>query len=198
MTRERIYADLAVAMGGRIAEEMIFGEQKVTTGASSDIKMATDMARRMVTEWGMSDKMGPITYGENSQEVFLGHSVAQHKNISEQSAQEIDAEIKRIVEEGYETAHKILAKHKKHLELLAVTLLEYETLSGDEIDMLLTKGKIDRPSIPSHATPTSSSIPTGGKSAKSKTSTKKAAPKKRKPTTKPKDVPSEPEPETSA
>ena len=91
-------------MGGRIAEEMIFGHHKITTGASSDISMATQIARRMVTEWGMSDKLGPITYGENTQEVFLGHSVAQHKNVSESTAQIIDEEIKRIVEESYEKA----------------------------------------------------------------------------------------------
>lgn len=198
MTRERIYADLAVAMGGRIAEEMIFGNDKVTTGASSDIKMATDMARRMVTEWGMSDKMGPITYGENSQEVFLGHSVAQHKNISEKSAQEIDAEIKRIVEEAYDQAEKILKKHKSHLELLAKTLLEYETLSGDEINELLTKGQLDRPSIPTHSSPTSSTIPTGGKSTKAQTTTKKSSQKKTKKPTKSKDIPANPKPETTS
>jgi len=162
MSRERLYADLAVAMGGRIAEEMIFGPEKVTTGASSDISMATQMARRMVTEWGMSAKLGPITYGENTQEVFLGHSVAQHKSISESTAQIIDEEIKRIVEEAYEQAKKLLTKYRKHLELLAETLLEYETLTGDEIGILLKEGKLDRVKI-SIDLPVSSSIPSGGK-----------------------------------
>lgn len=177
MSIERLQADLAVAMGGRIAEEMIFGPHKITTGASSDISMATQMARRMVTEWGMSNKLGPITYGENSQEVFLGHSVAQHKNVSEATAQLIDEEVKRIVEEGYKRAENILTKHRNHLELLAKTLLEFETLSGDEIDVLLKEGKLDRAK---HASgpemPLSSSIPSGGK--KSPPKKKKATPKK--------------------
>ncbi|MBY0272480.1 MAG: ATP-dependent zinc metalloprotease FtsH [Alphaproteobacteria bacterium] len=177
MSIERLQADLAVAMGGRIAEEMIFGPNKITTGASSDISMATQMARRMVTEWGMSDKLGPITYGENSQEVFLGHSVAQHKNVSEATAQLIDEEVKRIVEEGYKRAENILTKHRNHLELLAKTLLEFETLSGDEINVLLKEGKLDRAK---HASgpemPLSSSIPSGGK--KSPPKKKKTTPKK--------------------
>lgn len=163
MSRERLYADLAVAMGGRIAEEMIFGHEKITTGASSDISMATQIARRMVTEWGMSDKLGPITYGENTQEVFLGHSVAQHKNVSESTAQMIDEEIKRIVEESYDRAKKILTKYHNHLELLAKTLLEYETLSGEDINLLLKEGKLDRAKPSFSHTPTSSSIPSGGK-----------------------------------
>ncbi len=177
MSRERLYADLAVAMGGRIAEEMIFGSEKVTTGASSDISMATQMARRMVTEWGMSEKLGPITYGENTQEVFLGHSVAQHKSVSESTAQIIDQEVKRIVEEGYNRAQKILTKYRAHLELLAQTLLEYETLSGDEINVLLKEGKLDRVKGASGPEmPKSSSIPSGGSKTSSKT---KKAPLKR-------------------
>lgn len=176
MSREKLYADLAVAMGGRIAEDMIFGADKVTTGASSDISMATQIARRMVTEWGMSDKLGPITYGENTQEVFLGHSVSQHKSVSESTARIIDEEVKRIVEESYERARHILTKYRKHLELLAQTLLIWETLTGEEIKVLLTEGKLDRPK-PSFADfPTSSSIPTGGKRAPK--ATKKPAPKK--------------------
>jgi len=179
MSRERLYADLAVAMGGRIAEEMIFGHEKITTGASSDISMATQIARRMVTEWGMSDKLGPITYGENTQEVFLGHSVAQHKNISESTAQVIDEEIKRIVQESYEKAKHILTKHQNHLELLATTLLEYETLSGEDINVLLKTGKLDRAKPSFSDVPPSSSIPSGGKkSTKSpKKTTAKKAPK---------------------
>lgn len=170
MSRERLYADLAVAMGGRIAEEMIFGPEKVTTGASSDISMATQMARRMVTEWGMSNVLGPITYGENTQEVFLGHSVTQHKNISESTAQLIDQEIKRIVEDSYAKAKDILTKHKSHLELLAQTLLEYETLTGDEITVLLNEGKLDRPKFASGPEIPGSSIPTGGKTKREKPS----------------------------
>lgn len=177
MSRERLYADLAVAMGGRIAEEMIFGAEKVTTGASSDISMATQIARRMVTEWGMSDKLGPITYGENTQEVFLGHSVAQHKNVSESTARLIDEEVKRIVEESYERARHILTKYHNHLELLATTLLEYETLSGEDINILLREGKLDRAKPSASSMPPSSSIPSGGKKT-TKNTTKKPTAKK--------------------
>ncbi|MCW9034469.1 MAG: ATP-dependent zinc metalloprotease FtsH [Alphaproteobacteria bacterium] len=140
----KLKADLVVAMGGRIAEELIFGPEKVTTGASSDIKMATDMARRMVTEWGMSEKLGPLTYGENQQEVFLGHSVAQSQNVSQTTAATIDSEVRRIVEEGYEGARKILTDHNDQLEILAQGLLQYETLSGDDIDILLKGETLNR------------------------------------------------------
>ena len=115
ISRAKLKADLAVAMGGRIAEEIVFGPDKVTTGASSDIKMATDMARRMVTEWGMSEKLGPLTYGENDQEVFLGHSVATHKNISEATAKAIDEEIRGIVDTAYARARKTLTDNLDHL-----------------------------------------------------------------------------------
>lgn len=164
MSVERLHADLAVAMGGRIAEEMIFGANKVTTGASSDISMATQMARRMVTEWGMSKALGPVTYGENSQEVFLGHSVSQHKSISEATAQLIDTEVRCIVEDAYTRAQKILTDRKADLKLLAECLLEHETLSGEEINTLLKDRKFDRPKPVATTEPSqSSSIPSGGK-----------------------------------
>ena len=142
----KLKADLAVAMGGRIAEELIFGPEKITTGASSDIKMATDMARRMVTEWGMSEKLGPLTYGENDQELFLGHSVATHKNISETTAQTIDSEIRSIVEGAYARARSVLTEKIDQLHMLAKGLLEYETLGGDEIRALLRGESIVRTS----------------------------------------------------
>lgn len=140
VSRAKLEADLAVAMGGRIAEEMIFGMDKVTTGASGDIKMATSMAKRMVTEWGLSEKLGPLSYSNNEQEVFLGHSVTQTQNISEETARLIDEEVKLFVENGYKRAEKILKTKRNDLEALAQGLLEYETLSGDEIQDLL-KGK---------------------------------------------------------
>lgn len=145
--RRKLEADLRVAMGGRIAEALFFGEENVTTGASSDIKNATDIARKMVMEWGMSEKLGPLTYGEPSQEVFLGHQVTQHKNISESTAQVIDQEIKLIVETAYADAEKMIKKHKKDLELIAESLLKYETLSGEEIEDLLSGKGLDRPEI---------------------------------------------------
>jgi len=147
MPRTKLEADLAVAMGGRIAEELIFGREKITTGASSDIKHATDIARRMVTEWGMSDKLGPLTYGEPQQEVFLGHSVTQTKSMSETTAEVVDSEVRLIIDKAYALAEHTLKKHNKHLEIVARGLLEYETLSGEEINSLIKGEGIDRPSI---------------------------------------------------
>ena len=145
LAREQIYADLQVACGGRIAEELIFGEERVTTGASSDIRMATDMARRMVTEWGMSDKLGFLAYNADEQEVFLGRSVSQQKNVADATASIIDSEIRRIVDEAYTHAIKILKKNSNELERLAQGLLEYETLNGDEICIIVEGGTLSRP-----------------------------------------------------
>ena len=136
-SKSKLLAELTMAMGGRAAEEIIFGADKVSNGASGDIKMATDQTRRMVTEWGMSDKLGMIAYGDNSQEVFLGHSVTQNKNVSEATARAIDAEIKAIIDNAYEQAKKILTDNLEQLNLLARGLLEYETLSGEEIRTVL-------------------------------------------------------------
>lgn len=147
LTRERAKADMAVAMGGRVAEEMIFGYDKVTSGASSDIKMATNLARSMVTQWGMSDKIGPIFHSSNQDEVFLGHSVTQQKNVSEETAKIIDQEVKDLVNEGYKTAESILKKHRDELETLAKALLEYETLTGHEITDVLAGKTLDKKSM---------------------------------------------------
>ena len=144
MSKIKLESDLAVAMGGRIAEEIIFGPSKVTTGASSDISMATNIARKMVTEWGMSDKLGPLAYGENEQEIFLGHSVTQKKNISENTAQEIDKEVRKIVEGAYKKARLIIKKNITQLHRLAKGLLHYETLTGDEIKDIIKGKKIKK------------------------------------------------------
>lgn len=143
-TREYIEARLTMAMGGRIAEEVIFGREKVTTGASQDIKVATDSARRMVTEWGMSDKLGPLAYAAQDGEVFLGHSVATHKNIAEETAREVDLEVRRIVEECYQRAYTIITEHRDQLERIAQGLLEYETLSGKEVRALMNDEPLSR------------------------------------------------------
>ncbi|MDE1937790.1 MAG: ATP-dependent zinc metalloprotease FtsH [Alphaproteobacteria bacterium] len=137
ITREKMLSDLCVAFGGRIAEELVFGHDKVTTGAMSDIEQATRVARAMVTRFGMSDELGPIAYAENQEEVFLGHSVSRTQNISEATAQRIDAEIRRIIDDCYQRAHQILSERMSDLNVLARGLLEYETLSGDEIVALL-------------------------------------------------------------
>ena len=136
-SKSKLLAELTMAMGGRAAEEIIFGPDKVSNGAAGDIKMATDQARRMITEWGMSDKLGMIAYGDNSQEVFLGHSVTQSKNVSEATAREIDGEIKDIIDRAYAKARRILTENVEELHRLARGLLEHETLSGDEIRTVL-------------------------------------------------------------
>jgi len=145
LSREKLETDIAVAMGGRIAEEMIFGYDKVTSGASSDIKMATSIARSMVTEFGMSDKLGPLSYGENEQEVFLGHSVTQTKVISEDTSNTIDQEVRRIVDEGYKRAQDILSAKEDQLHGVANALLEYESLNGDEINSIMRGETFSRP-----------------------------------------------------
>ena len=137
MKYKQMTSRLAIMMGGRVAEELIFGPDEVTSGAQSDIEQATKLARAMVTRWGYSKELGLVSYGDNQEEVFLGHSVARQQNISEETAQTIDAEIRRLVDEGYDTAKKVLTKKAKDLETLAQGLLEFETLSGAEIADLL-------------------------------------------------------------
>ena len=137
LSRQKILADVCVAFGGRVAEELVFGYDAVTTGASSDIQQATRRVRAMVTRFGLSDALGPIEYGENQEEVFLGHSVSRTQNISEATAQKIDAEIRRIIDECYGKAKQILTDKRSDLNVLARGLLEYETLTGDEIVALL-------------------------------------------------------------
>ncbi|MCE2510216.1 MAG: ATP-dependent zinc metalloprotease FtsH [Alphaproteobacteria bacterium] len=166
-SRGKLEADLAVAMGGRVSEELIFGRNKVTNGASSDIAMATRIARRMVTEWGMSDKLGPLTYQANEQELFLGHSVTQTQHISEATSELIDAEVREIVETAMSHAKEIITEKRDQLEIIAKGLLEYETLSGDDIAALLRGETIHRETDEPDATDTSepqSSVPdTDGK-----------------------------------
>lgn len=137
VTREKMFGDISVAMGGRIAEELIFGYDKVTSGASSDIEMVTKMAKNMVTRYGMSDQLGPIAYQENEEEVFLGRSVSRQQHVSEDTAKKIDSEVKKIVQSGYDRAKKILTEKVDDLHKVAKALLEYETLSGEEIKKII-------------------------------------------------------------
>ena len=132
-TREQLHAQLAIAMGGRVAEEIIFGEDKVTTGAASDIEQATKRARAMVMRAGLSKELGPVAYGENEEEVFLGRSVARQQNMSEETARKVDNEIRKIVDKGYDRAKKVLTDKIDDLHKLAKALLTYETLTGEEI-----------------------------------------------------------------
>ena len=165
LPREKMLADITVAMGGRVAEEIIFGDKKVTSGASSDIEMATKMARNMVTKFGMSEKLGPLQYGENEEEVFLGRSVQRHQNVSEETAKLIDSEIRQIVDSCYDLAKKILNEKIDDLHALAKGLIEYETLNGDEITTLLKEGKIDRSNPEEEINNAGPSVPKSGKSA---------------------------------
>ena len=140
-SREWLKARISVAMGGRVAEELIFGHEKVTSGAKSDISGATQLAKDMVTKFGMSDELGPLTYGENEDEVFLGRSITRHQQISEETAKKVDVEIKKIVDAGYQRAKKILTDKIDDLHKLAKALLLYETLSGKEIKDLIFSNK---------------------------------------------------------
>ena len=142
--RDKMYANLSVSMGGRVAEELIFGHDKVSSGASSDISYATDLAKNMVTQWGMSDKLGPLKYGDNQEEVFLGHSVTRTQNVSEETARLIDSEVKAIVTSAYERARQVLSDNIDQLHALAAALLELETLTGDEIKRVLAGERIER------------------------------------------------------
>jgi cell division protease FtsH len=163
LTRRKAYADLAVAMGGRVAEEEIFGYEKVTSGASADIKMATGLARAMATEWGMSDKLGPLLYGDNQDEVFLGRSMMQRQvHMSNDTQKIVDEEVKRFVEEGYDTAQKVIRENIGDLHTIAKALLEYETLTGDEIRGLMD-GQTPFRESESDASPKSTGVPSAGK-----------------------------------
>ncbi|KRA81317.1 ATP-dependent zinc metalloprotease FtsH [Altererythrobacter sp. Root672] len=164
--RDKMHANLSVSMGGRVAEEIIFGHDKVSSGASSDIQYATSLARNMVTKWGMSDAMGPLQYEEQG-EGYLGYGANQRVMMSDETSKQIDKEIRALVEGAHARATDILRTQEDKLHLLAQALLEYETLTGDEIKTLLESGKIDRPDQPSGPSPVrpvrGSAIPKAGK-----------------------------------
>jgi cell division protease FtsH len=145
MDREQLLQNVAVLFGGRIAEEVFMGQ--MTTGASNDFERATDLARSMVTRWGMSDALGPMVYGENEGEVFLGRSVTVHKNVSETTMQKVDAEIRRIVDQQYALARKIIEDNRDKVEMMAKSLLEWETLDADQINDVM-EGRAPRPPKP--------------------------------------------------
>ncbi len=163
MSYEQMTSRLAVLMGGRVAEEIIFGKEKVTSGAQSDIEQATKLARAMVTRWGFSDELGTVMYGENQEEVFLGYSMGKQNNISESTSQKIDSEVRRLVESGLAEATEILTTKRGDLESLAKGLLEYETLSGDEILGILKGRPPVRESADEAAPPRPSPVPNVGK-----------------------------------
>ncbi|HEY0851634.1 MAG TPA: ATP-dependent zinc metalloprotease FtsH [Bradyrhizobium sp.] len=163
MKYKEFTSQLAVAMGGRVAEEITFGKDNITSGASSDIQQATKMAKAMVTQFGYSDELGTVAYGDNQEEVFLGMSMGRQQNVSESTAQKIDAEVRRLVDEGYETARRILTDKKKDFETLAQALLEYETLTGEEITDVINGKKPNRESVLEPTGPRTSAVPPAGK-----------------------------------
>ena len=135
---------MGICFGGRVAEEMIFGAQNVSTGASQDIRVATNIARSMVTQWGMNKEIGPIAVEEPDGEVFLGYSISQRKNVSEELAARVDAEIKALIDEAYAHCQSVLHEKRDELERIAQGLLEYETLTADEVHALIKGEKITR------------------------------------------------------
>ena len=162
MTREEMTSRLAVMMGGRIAEELKFGREKVTSGAASDIQQATRLARAMVTSWGLSDELGTIDYGDDQGDVFLGQQLMQSRSISPETSRKIESEVKKLVDQGLDDAKRILTEKRKDWETLAEGLLEYETLTGQEIEDLLNGKPPSRPEddpTPPPSAPTSA-VPT--------------------------------------
>ena len=135
--RTAIESQLCSLYGGRVAEALIFGEDKVTTGASNDIERATKMARNMATKWGLSDELGPIAYGEEEDEVFLGRSVTQHKNVSDDTARRIDEVVRGILDRAYDRTKGILTDNLDKLHSMAQLLLEYETIDAPQIDAIM-------------------------------------------------------------
>jgi cell division protease FtsH len=168
--KSELEAKLAMMFGGRVAEELIYGPENITTGAGNDIQQATNIARAMVTEYGMSEKLGPLRYNDNQEEIFLGHSVARTQNVSSATAKIIDEEIRRIVEESENLARKVLTEHMDILHKVAKALLEYETLNGNEVEALLKGEEIDRSEAagPTGDSGRRSSVPSSGKAAKGK------------------------------
>jgi cell division protease FtsH len=143
-SKQRLESQISSLFGGRIAEEMIFGADAVTTGASNDIERATEIARNMVTKWGLSEKMGPLAYSEEDGEVFLGHSVTQHKTLSDETAHAIDEEVRSIIDSNYNRAKDMLNDNADKLHLMAEALIKYETIGAKQIDDIM-KGKEPRP-----------------------------------------------------
>ena len=146
MDKEHILQNISVLFGGRIAEEIFMNQ--MTTGASNDFQRATEMARRMVTEWGMTNELGPMVYSDNEGEVFLGRSVTNQKNVSEATMQKVDSEIRKIIDEQYKIARNLIEDNKEKMEAMAKALLEYETIDSDQIDDIMN-GKKPRPPKPS-------------------------------------------------
>jgi len=144
-SKRRLESQISSLFGGRIAEELIFGLDSVTTGASNDIERATDIARNMVTKWGLSEKMGPLAYSEDEGEVFLGRSVTQHKNLADDTARVIDEEIRDFIDRNYERAENLLKENTDILHTMAEALIKYETIDTNQIDQLMERKDVSPP-----------------------------------------------------
>ncbi len=167
--KSELDARLAMMFGGRVAEELVFGVDNVTTGAANDIKQATDLGRRMVTEWGMSETLGRLRYSDNEEEIFLGRSITRAHNVSEDTARLIDAEVRRMIEAAEARARTVLTEHRSDLDRIAQALLEFETLSGNDVTKILAGESIDRGDTSEAADGgegSRSSVPPGGQTAK--------------------------------
>jgi cell division protease FtsH len=136
-SKKHLESQISSLFGGRIAEGLIFGEDSVTTGASNDIERATAIAHNMVTKWGLSERLGPLTYGEDEGEIFLGRSVTQHKNMGDDTARIIDEEVRAVIDRNYERAEKILKEHIDVLHKMTEALMKYETIDAVQIDALM-------------------------------------------------------------
>ncbi|MGH8273415.1 MAG: ATP-dependent zinc metalloprotease FtsH, partial [Gammaproteobacteria bacterium] len=143
-SKQRLQSQLASLFGGRLAEEIVFGKEHVTTGASNDIEHATHIARSMVTKWGLSEKLGPLSYSEDDDEVFLGRSVTRHKQVSDDTAHAIDEEVRAIIDAAYTRAHDILGEHREQLDTMAEALMKYETIDSGQIADIMA-GREPRP-----------------------------------------------------
>lgn len=137
LSKEQLESQISSLFGGRIAEELIFGADHITTGASNDIQRATELARNMVTKWGMSGRLGPLAYGEDEQEVFLGRSVTQHKTVSDDTSHVIDEEIRVCIDKNYQRSEQMLNDNKDTLHLMAEALIKYETIDAAQIDVIM-------------------------------------------------------------
>jgi cell division protease FtsH len=144
LSKRRLQSSIATLFGGRVAEELIFGADAVTTGASNDIERATDLARNMVTKWGLSDKLGPLTYSEETGEVFLGRSVTQHKQVSDETAHAIDEEVRTVIEENYQRAKQILETNLDKLHAMSEALIKYETIDEEQLKDIMS-GRTPKP-----------------------------------------------------
>jgi cell division protease FtsH len=144
LSKENLDSQISTLFGGRIAEELIFGREAITTGASNDIQRATELARNMVTKWGLSERLGPLTYAEEDSEVFLGRSVTQHKHISDETAYAIDEEVRAVIDHNYSRSESLLKERMDILHLMAKSLIKYETIESSQIDDIM-EGRTPKP-----------------------------------------------------